>query len=97
MHLDARSDAAASRTAAVLFALCGGGEEFLLVLPSCPESEAYNVVQRLLDTWSTPVTTFSAGIALHVDGRSVEGSLEAADKALYDAKHGGRNRVHTAA
>jgi diguanylate cyclase (GGDEF)-like protein len=73
-----------------------GGEEFLLVLPRCPEAEAHNVVQRLLDTWGSPITTFSAGIAMHRPERSIDATLEAADKALYDAKHCGRNRVRAA-
>jgi len=40
--------------------------------------------------------TFSAGIALLQEGMSLEAWRQAADAALYEAKHAGRNRVITA-
>jgi PleD family two-component response regulator len=40
--------------------------------------------------------TFSAGIAAHTAGRPVLETLAAADRALYEAKAQGRDRVVTA-
>jgi diguanylate cyclase len=37
--------------------------------------------------------TFSAGLTLYRDGESIEGALERADEALYEAKRTGKNRT----
>ncbi len=80
-----------------------GGEDFVVVLPECPASEAARIIdeirQRFAElTFSTSAgavfqVTFSAGIS-ETDGRSSASELlERADRALYRAKHAGRNRV----
>lgn len=85
-----------------------GGEEFALILPGATPLKAKAVVERLLakfrDTQFTCVAgepfscTFSAGIAA-LKGRNTSQAatlIELADKALYEAKEHGRNRVHVA-
>jgi diguanylate cyclase (GGDEF)-like protein len=71
-----------------------GGEEFALVLPRAGESGALGVLTRLREIWaaSSPVTTFSAGVAVHCADTAPEDTLERADTALYRAKVGGRDR-----
>lgn len=81
-----------------------GGEEFVLLLRATPGSSARVVANRLRAlVASKPVRlgdqdrhiTFSGGVAA-ADERNnynVEGILDRADKALYRAKRGGRNRV----
>ncbi len=71
-----------------------GGEEFMLVLRQVGEA-GLTSAQRLLDAWraTRPVTTFSAGVAVHRSERTARETLVAADAALYDAKHRGRDRV----
>jgi diguanylate cyclase (GGDEF)-like protein len=79
-----------------------GGEEFMLVLVGTPADAARDAVERIravvagLD-WraivgDTPVT-LSAGVAACRKGEVVEELLQRADRALYEAKHGGRNRT----
>ncbi|MBZ9794516.1 GGDEF domain-containing protein [Mesorhizobium sp. ES1-4] len=80
-----------------------GGEEFVLVLkrtlPETVEESAERIrtvfATRLIETETGPLScTVSAGFAFgSKEGLSFDKVLSAADKALYDAKRGGRNRV----
>jgi diguanylate cyclase (GGDEF)-like protein len=79
-----------------------GGEEFLLLLPNTSDDEARLILDRLrmivadLD-WSafspSMMVTLSAGVTTMTLQESTEAVLARADRALYEAKHGGRNRV----
>lgn len=75
-----------------------GGEEFLLLLPSASLQHAIQLAERIrneiaaLDFSGTPVTV-SIGVAEYQRGESLETLLARADRALYAAKQGGRNRV----
>jgi two-component system cell cycle response regulator len=81
-----------------------GGEEFLIVLPGCEQSNALAHAERLRKAVEgiaieTPNATIrlsaSIGVAIS-DERSIVDSfdlIQAADVALYRAKNGGRNRV----
>lgn len=81
-----------------------GGEEFMLVFVGVPAERAQEISERLRQAvagyaWSdlTPSLTVTASIGLAV-GEPPERSdrlVETADQALYTAKHGGRNRIHT--
>lgn len=82
-----------------------GGEEFALLLPNTPIEHALSITERLLSVTSqtaiaiNPQTslsiTFSAGIATHKkeDSPQLLSLMQTADKALYQAKRTGRNRV----
>jgi diguanylate cyclase (GGDEF)-like protein len=78
-----------------------GGEEFAAVLPGCSTALAIQVAERLreavqIGSTEVPVTA-SAGVATYpYDGVDVESLLGAADRALYCAKHAGRNLVFSA-
>ena len=82
-----------------------GGEEFVVVMPDTPAETAAQVAERLRDAVAgspfkvsasgamVQVTT-SVGIAtLEADGEGADTLLRRADKALYQAKNDGRNRV----
>ena len=71
-----------------------GGEEFLVLL-SGGSSTAVAAIQRISHTWAdiSDGVTFSAGVAAHTAGRPVIETLAAADRALYQAKSQGRDRV----
>lgn len=75
-----------------------GGEEFVLLLPMTSADGAVILVRRLRDLWAMarpqPVT-FSAGIAVVGAGGS-RAALSEADRALYRAKQGGRDRIEVA-
>ena len=80
-----------------------GGEEFCCVLPEVSAANAGILAERLrLRIMDTPVTyldamfgiTISLGVAEYSTGRTtLEQIVAAADVALYEAKHTGRNRV----
>ena len=81
-----------------------GGEEFLILLPGCSGSEAYEKAERLrcvihlnpVDTPTGPVdVTVSIGCVATEDwpGDSPNQILQMADLALYRAKEEGRNRA----
>ena len=71
-----------------------GGEEFLVVFRHAGQG-AGAAADRLVDGWRalTPLTTFSAGVAVHAPGRSPAATLGRADAALYRAKRTGRDRA----
>ena len=80
-----------------------GGEEFALLLPETDLAHAQIVAERLrCDVAEHPLiaasdrisTTISIGVAARHDAMTgIVDLMKAADQALYDAKHGGRNRV----
>ncbi|MFG1923304.1 diguanylate cyclase [Cryptosporangium sp. NPDC048952] len=83
-----------------------GGEEFVCVFTgrSLPEAvETVEALRRRLAVTPIPVgdtalsVTFSAGVACAGAGEPSADLLTIADRALYDAKRAGRNRVMTAA
>ena len=71
-----------------------GGEEFVVLLRGAGASGPASL-QRLLDGWrhTGPVTTLSAGLAVHARGQSAETTFAQADTALYQAKRAGRDRL----
>ena len=80
-----------------------GGEEFLLVLPNTTIEVAAQIAERLrsafqelnfIENGHEIRATISLGISeFPTDGRTETKVLEKADKALYAAKHNGRNQV----
>lgn len=83
-----------------------GGEEFCLFLKGCRESDAQAFAERIVDLarrqhvslrdGRSVTYSLSAGYAcaeVTVDGPRLEDVLERADRALYAAKHDGRDRA----
>jgi diguanylate cyclase (GGDEF)-like protein/PAS domain S-box-containing protein len=72
-----------------------GGEEFLVILPDCAAGDAAEIVERLRA--ATPdEQTCSAGLAVWKAGETVDDLVGRADKALYEAKEAGRDRLISA-
>ncbi|HZX52150.1 MAG TPA: diguanylate cyclase [Pseudomonas sp.] len=81
-----------------------GGEEFLAVLPDCSAAQAERIVDEIRQQFSAICfsagdrefnVTLSAGIA-GAPGLTASELMEQADRALYQAKHSGRNQVRLA-
>ena len=79
-----------------------GGEEFAVILHDITLKKAEQIMQQLREDFSKVLfhggdadfsCTFSCGIASFPQMKSAETLREAADKAMYQAKHSGRNCV----
>jgi len=79
-----------------------GGDEFLLILPETDEKQAINPLDRLRKRLADQVLiggvnikpSVSIGVATMLDGdEGADGMINRADRALYNAKKRGRNRV----
>jgi two-component system cell cycle response regulator len=81
-----------------------GGEEFTIILPETPETEALKAAERIRKGISECEITLLNGEELNVtlsfgvatfpnDAKSAEELVAHADRALYAAKDAGRNRV----
>ena len=76
-----------------------GGEEFLLVLPGVGLGVAQALAERVrvaieaLDTQGIGTVTISAGVAVFESDYDFAATLRTADRRLYQAKAGGRNRI----
>lgn len=81
-----------------------GGEEFVMLLPNTTSEQAKIIVERIrknIEAMSFPIsttsgtfsTTISFGICdFPVNDRTITDYIDAADKALYQAKNNGRNQ-----
>ena len=79
-----------------------GGEEFVVLLPHTAAVEAQQVLTRLQRGLSASLfmhdgqevfVTFSAGVTAWQPGEALDGAIERADEALYEAKRTGKNRT----
>jgi len=80
-----------------------GGEEFIIVVPSSPSDEAVSLAERIIAAISRETitegkvqvtVTVSAGVAvISPNDTGIDDLLRRADRALYQAKAEGRNRV----
>ena len=84
-----------------------GGEEFVVMLPHTPVHHAKNIAERIRErialhpfgvgAGQIPGVTISIGLSMLENGEGeaelASRMIESADRALYQAKAGGRNRV----
>lgn len=72
-----------------------GGEEFLIILPETNVHDAKEISERLKNAiQKETVVTVSMGLASNTaQSTTLEDLLSHADKALYEAKKNGKNRV----
>ena len=94
-----------SKTADEYLSSCGcvlgrwGGEEFLGVCAGVNEDDMYSTAEELrkkiesLEFETVGHITSSFGVISVKENETAAEAFERIDKALYDAKHGGRNRV----
>lgn len=79
-----------------------GGEEFAVIFPETTEQEAKRILDNLRQQFSEIIhghgvtifhCTFSGGVAAAPSIKEISALIDTADKALYKAKNGGKNRI----
>ena len=76
-----------------------GGEEFMILVPGGDVQAAYRLAETIRERFAetefeeSGKHTVSCGVASYRDGEPVEIVCSRVDDALYDSKHGGRNRT----
>lgn len=79
-----------------------GGEEFLIVLEDCEQEQAKQILQDVLNVLrgqsiecqgQNICVTMSVGVVQVASDEKIDDILRRADKKLYDAKAGGRDRI----
>jgi diguanylate cyclase (GGDEF)-like protein len=80
-----------------------GGDEFIVLLPETPAKGAMDVAERIRNAigarslainGQNVAASVSVGVACYPeDGRTLDALAARADRALYQAKQEGRNRV----
>ena len=80
-----------------------GGEEFAVILPDTDINAAFNLLDELREQFSkinfsfeegSFNVNFSAGISTCPPDKSIENLVAEADRALYKAKHAGKNQIY---
>ncbi len=84
-----------------------GGDEFAAILPKISAKDATTVAHRVRDTISSKTIrkknsgetlgkiSLSFGITTHKKDDTIDSLIDRADKAMYRAKHSGKNQVST--
>ena len=76
-----------------------GGEEFLFLMPGATLKESSEISERIrrnieAGTYHKNIkVTVSIGITEYIGGDTLDFMIKRADKALYEAKNSGRNRI----
>jgi diguanylate cyclase (GGDEF)-like protein len=74
-----------------------GGEEFMLILPETNLEASHIIVEKLrqaVESFECEVqVTMSFGLVQYIASETEQELYSRVDKALYKAKHSGRNRV----
>lgn len=79
-----------------------GGDEFAVVLPNTAPADAVSIFEQIAANFASLLhfagderftVTMSCGVATHASPDTLQQLSEAADRALYQAKRAGRNRV----
>ena len=80
-----------------------GGEEFVILLPNCPQKQAVSIMQKIcslvaktlfhIDQSKTINITVSIGVTSKDD--TADKMIEVADNYMYTAKQTGKNRVYS--
>jgi diguanylate cyclase (GGDEF)-like protein len=69
-----------------------GGEEFAVLLPGCEEPGASRVLERLRDATPEGITCSVGAVSVGPE-ESLDAAMRRADRALYEAKARGRDRL----
>lgn len=74
-----------------------GGDEFTVILPEAPETQAFQIAERIRETFEAKrfdMLTLSIGLMAYRPGHPLRKFIQFTDSMMYDAKRAGGNRVY---